>query len=76
MNQLDQKIESIRQEFFVDLGILDKDSVYLKYFSKTNGVITNLIKEIPFLSLEDKKIFGPKINYLSKEIETNISSLN
>jgi len=76
MDQMDQKIENIRQEFFQDLGLLDKDSIYLKYFSKSTGVISNLIKEIPSLSLEDKKIYGPRINFLSKEIEDKINSLS
>lgn len=72
---ISEKIENIRDSFDNDSKILDKDSLYLKYFSKNNGVITLLIKEIPNLSLDDKKTFGPQINYLNQELLQKIDNL-
>jgi len=71
-----EKIENLRDSFEKDSQILDKDSLYLKYFSKNNGLITLLIKEIPNLTLEDKKTFGPQINYLNQELLKKIDNLN
>jgi len=48
------------------------DEIYLKYFSKSNGIITNLIKELSSLNIEDKKKLGPLYNNLSKEIKDRI----
>lgn len=72
---ISQEIESIRSSFEQDSQILDKDSLYLKYFSKNNGVITLLIKEIPNLTLEEKKTLGPQINYLNQELLKKIDNL-
>ena len=38
------------------------DDVYLKYFSKTHGSITKLMKELPNLSSEQKQKLGPELN--------------
>jgi len=45
------------------------DELYLKYFSKTSGIITGLMKEIPTLSEDEKREFGPKINALQNELK-------
>ena len=50
----------------------DADKLYLKYFSKTHGIITDLIKSLSGMSLEDKKKFGPIYNNLSKNIKSGI----
>ena len=73
---INQKIQDLRNYFQSDLSNLDKDSIYLKYFSKNTGLVTGLIKEIPRLSIEERKIWGPKINALSKELEEQINSIN
>lgn len=70
------KIEQVRDLFDKDSQLLDKDSLYLKYFSKNNGLVTLLIKEIPQLSLEDKKTYGPQINFLSQELISKLEKLN
>ena len=72
---ISQKIEQVRTNFEIDSQTLDKDSLYLKYFSKNNGIVTQLIKEIPNLSLDDKKIFGPQINFLSQELISKLEKL-
>jgi phenylalanyl-tRNA synthetase alpha chain len=41
------------------------DKLYLKYFSKKGGVLTNLIKSLSNLSIEDKKKLGPAYNSLN-----------
>lgn len=73
---IQNQIEQILNTFQDDYQRLDKDSLYLKYFSKTNGLVTGLIKLIPSLSKDEKKIYGQKINELSKDLESQINSLN
>jgi phenylalanyl-tRNA synthetase alpha chain len=73
---INQKLQDLRNSFQSDLSNLDKDSIYLKYFSKNTGLVTGLIKEIPRLSIEERKIWGSKINALSKELEEQINSIN
>jgi phenylalanyl-tRNA synthetase alpha chain len=76
---MEDKICTIRQSFETDLklakagsnnGVWDK--LYLKYFSKTTGLIALLLKEIKDLSVEDKKVFGPKLNTLQTELKEAI----
>lgn len=67
---MEGKIAGIQKEFEADLDAAkltgDFDDLYLKYFSKTNGIVTALVKEIPTLEAEAKKIYGPLINKLQK----------
>jgi len=62
--------------FNVDLEQAKKtgkfDGLYLKYLSKTHGLLTQKIKELPGLSPEEKKEMGPKLNELKKYIEESI----
>lgn len=48
------------------------DSLYLKYLSKTHGLLTQEIKFLGKLSLEEKRELGPKLNELKKYIEEKI----
>lgn len=73
---INQKILEIRNLFEKDTSSLGKDEIYLKYFSKNTGLITGLIKEIPRLSMEDRKVWGPKINSISKELEERINLID
>jgi phenylalanyl-tRNA synthetase alpha chain len=73
---IENQIEQILNTFSFDYQNLDKDTLYLKYFSKTNGLVTGLIKQIPSLSKEDKRIYGQKINEISRDLEAKINSLN
>ena len=64
------------EQFDVDLNETIKtgefDGLYLKYLSKTHGLLTQKIKELPTLSPEEKKETGPKLNELKKYIEESI----
>jgi len=71
-----ERIEQIKNLFEDDKQSLNRDDLYLKYFSKTNGLITQVIKEIPNLSIDEKKVVGPKINQLSKELEEKINLIS
>lgn len=48
------------------------DELYLKYFSKTKGLVTKLMKDIPNLDAEQKRMIGPLINSLQNELKTQI----
>jgi len=73
---LQEKIEEIKRQYEIDKDVLDLDQIYLKYFSKTNGIISELTKILPTLSLENKKVFGSLINDLKREIEDKIKNIN
>src|SRR3989344_7691384 len=76
VSNVETTIKRIGSQFEADLGETREnggfDDLYLKYFSKTHGLITNLIKELPNLSEEDKKIYGPAINELQQKIKEKI----
>lgn len=73
---MDQKVKELRKNFVMDLEEAAKtgdfDSLYLKYFSKTHGEVTDLIKEMPKLSAEEKKVTGPLINELQQTLKQQI----
>ncbi|RJR27380.1 phenylalanine--tRNA ligase subunit alpha [candidate division WWE3 bacterium] len=72
------EINDIRKVFDSDLRAAklsgDFDTLYLKYFSKTQGIISLLLKKIPELTIEDRKIFGPEINELQNDLKRVIES--
>ena len=76
--ELSNKISEIKKLFEKDLSDLNKslthDEIYLKYFSKSKGLVTELIKMLPSLVPEDKKTFGTKINELSNEIKEKLET--
>lgn len=67
---MEAKIADIQKKFETDLKTAkvsgNFDELYLKYFSKSNGAVTALVKKIPTLDADSKKIFGPLINELQK----------
>ena len=73
-----EQIERLRQEFEDDVKQSresgDFDSLYLKYFSKSKGAITLLMKEIPTLAAAAKVAVGPLINSLQTDFKTAIQS--
>lgn len=72
-----QSIDQLRKGFDKDLkNIKDGnfDELYLKYFSKTHGVVTQLMKELPKLALEEKKKYGPLVNEAAEEIKQLIET--
>ena len=70
------EIDQLANQFNVDLQEALKtgkfDELYLKYLSKTHGLVTQKMKELPNLSPEEKKEVGPKLNALKKYIEERI----
>ena len=72
---LSEKIQNLKNQIDEDIaGEYDLDELYLKYFSKKSGLVTELIKELPMLSKEEKLEFGPKINSLQEEYKTKIEA--
>ena len=73
---MQEEIEKLKNTFESDLVKTeetgDYDAVYLKYFSKTNGIITKIMKELPKLSPEEKRTIGPVINTLQTELKQQI----
>lgn len=73
---MDQLVQEIKQKFSQDLQNTltngDFDGLYLKYFSKTHGVVTKIVKEIPKLSAEDKKLYGKLINDLQISLKNEL----
>ncbi len=70
---MDEVLKDIKNRFEKDLQNTTKtgqfDELYLKYFSKTHGLVTEIVKEIPKLTTEEKKIYGPLINELQDELK-------
>ncbi len=75
---MESTINQIKLAFNIDLVEAvksgDFDSLYLKYFSKTAGEITKLMKKLPTLTPDEKKSFGPLLNTLSDELKNRIES--
>jgi phenylalanyl-tRNA synthetase alpha chain len=73
---MEQKIQTIRETFEQDLKQAqqkgDFDNLYLKYFSKTHGMVTELMKELPKLTGEDKKAAGFSLNKLQNDLKQSI----
>ena len=66
-----EQIAKIRKTFEEDLELAKTngrfDDLYLKYFSKSNGITTSLIKQLANLPEAEKKELGPAINSLQNE---------
>jgi phenylalanyl-tRNA synthetase alpha chain len=45
------------------------EELKVKYLGRKNGLVTKLTEELPKLSIEDKRTFGPQINDLKKTIQ-------
>lgn len=73
---IEKVIKEITQRFHSDLEQAEEtssfDNLYLKYFSRTHGIVTLLIKELPKLSDEEKKEIGPKINEIQNDLKAKI----
>ncbi len=69
-------LEEIRVDFEKELNYLSSlkelEELKQKYLSKKKGIIINLLKEIPKLTLEEKRILGPKLSQLKEIIEKSI----
>lgn len=71
-----EKIKELREQFEEDIGSSgDADALYLKYFSKKNGVVTALFKNLAELSLEEKRVYGPLLNKFQEELKERLENL-
>jgi len=69
-DQLINKINQIKQQFYDEISqVNDLNALYLKYFSKKNGLITDLFKQILNLDSTQKKQVGPVLNQFKTLIE-------
>ncbi len=50
----------------------DLDELYLRYFSKKNGLITNLMKALPSLGEDEKRDAGKLLNELQNELKRTL----
>ena len=75
---LNNKITEVKNQLEKDLKETaetgEYDAFYLQYFSKTHGLITKLIKELPEQPAKERKELGPLINQLKIEAEGKIKS--
>lgn len=76
MHEIDQEIKTIQETFENDLKATKSngnfDDLFLKYFSKTHGIVTVLMKQLPSLSIEDKRKYGKIVNELQNTLKTKI----
>ena len=71
MDEIKSQITILQESFNEELEICENqkelDNLYLKFFSKKNGLITNLMNALVKLDLDEKKELGPLLN----EFQTN-----
>lgn len=69
-------IEKLENNFNTELKssktLSSLDTLYLKYFSKTNGIITKLIKSLSELPIDERKRLGPIYNSLNTKLKQHI----
>lgn len=69
-------IEKLENNFNIELKssntLSSLDTLYLKYFSKTNGIITKLIKSLSELTIDERKRLGPIYNSLNTKLKQHI----
>lgn len=76
MTTVSDQVEQVKKDIDVDIAEARKtgnfDELYLRYFSKTHGTVTKLMKALPKLSSEEKKALGPILNELQDEYKQKI----
>ena len=74
MSNLENRILELKKEFEKKLSQIstetDLENLRIEFLSR-HGVIANLMGDLKELSLEDKKIYGPKLNSLKQELTQN-----
>ena len=72
---LSEEITVLELKFATELDSVNNqaelDTLYVKYLGKKGGT-TQMLQELPKLSSEDKRIYGPLLNTLKKEQESLI----
>ena len=73
---MDSKITLLKEEFSAELlkaeNTADLEAIRVKYLGK-KGSVTDLLKEMKDLSVEEKKAFGQKVNELKNEVADKIA---
>ncbi len=73
---MDSKIALLKEEFSAELmkaeNTADLEAIRVKYLGK-KGSVTDLLKEMRDLSVEEKKAFGQKVNELKAEVADKIA---
>ena len=76
MNKTD--IEKLKNEALeLITGAKDAHAVEelrVRYFGRKDGEMTNLMKKLPELSIEDRRVMGPTLNILKKELESALEN--
>jgi phenylalanyl-tRNA synthetase alpha chain len=71
MSDIKSQVSDLQKQFEDNLMDVksgdDLDTLYLKYFSKSNGLTTKLMRVLPSLSSEEKREYGPKLNQLQNK---------
>lgn len=66
-------LKKLKQDFLQDLekckDLKLLEEIDIKYFSRKQGLITELLKGIKDLSVEEKKTFGGELNMIKTELE-------
>ncbi|HEY4694384.1 MAG TPA: phenylalanine--tRNA ligase subunit alpha [Candidatus Nanoarchaeia archaeon] len=70
--QINDLLRSLAKEVSNSNSSEELETVRIKYLGRRQGIITNLFKEIPKLSLKDKKALVPSLNSLKQEAESSI----
>ncbi|MDP2671405.1 MAG: phenylalanine--tRNA ligase subunit alpha [bacterium] len=66
-------LDKIKKEFFAELELANSveeiEKLRVKFLGRKQGLLTDLFKEIPKLSLAEKRKLVPDLNKLKKEVE-------
>ena len=76
---MDNKIAAIKEQFLAELAkaenSADLEAIRVAYLGK-KGFVTELMKEMKDLSVEEKKTFGQKVNVIKGEVTDKIAEKN
>lgn len=75
---MEQKINEVRTKFLSDLNAVtnsrDTDELYITYLGK-KGRVNDLMQFLQGVSIEEKKIYGPLLNQLKNELQSQIEQI-
>lgn len=69
---MQEKINQIEKDLKQDLAIKSDFDLKVKYLGRKNGLVTGLMKELAEMDEIGKKQWGPKINELKKNVESEL----
>jgi phenylalanyl-tRNA synthetase alpha chain len=76
VHEIDDEIKIIRESFQGDLAAAkingNFDGLFLKYFSKTHGIVTVLMKQLPTLEIGERKKYGKIANDLQNDFKVKM----